>query len=122
MVWTEERSREGILEAMKSRRTYAATDNIILEFRIGEHFMGEEFTASEVDPLRVRAVGTRPFSEIEILRNTHSIYRQELKSREVDLTYQDLTPEADVNYYYVRVRQEDGQTAWSSPIWVNLVP
>ena len=122
MVWTEERSREGILEAMKSRRTYAATDNIILEFRIGEHFMGEEFTASEVDPLRIRAVGTRPFSEIEILRNTHSIYRQELKSREVDLTYQDLTPEADVNYYYVRVRQEDGQTAWSSPIWVNLVP
>ena len=29
---------------------------------------------------------------------------------EVDLTYQDLTPEADLNYYYVRVRQEDGQT------------
>ena len=122
MVWTEERSREAILEAMKSGRTYGATDNIILEFRIGEHFMGEEFTASEVDPLRVRAVGTRPFSEIEILRNSHSIYRQELKKREVELTYQDLTPEADANYYYVRVRQEDGQTAWSSPIWVNLVP
>ena len=122
MVWTEERSREAILEAMKSRRTYGATDNIILEFRIGEHFMGEEFTASEVDPLRVRAVGTRPFSEIEILRNSHSIYRQELKKKEVDLTYQNLTPEADANYYYVRVRQKDGQTAWSSPIWVNLVP
>lgn len=27
--------------------------------------------------------------------------------------------ERDTDYYYVRVRQRDGQWAWSSPIWVN---
>ena len=30
---------------------------------------------------------------------------------------EDLTPERDTDYYYVRVRQRDQQWAWSSPIW-----
>ena len=31
--------------------------------------------------------------------------------------YWDIPDEA--NYYYVRVRQRDGQWAWSTPIWVE---
>ena len=31
----------------------------------------------------------------------------------------DNEPERDTDYYYVRVRQRDGQWAWSSPIWVE---
>jgi hypothetical protein len=31
----------------------------------------------------------------------------------------DNKPERDTDYYYVRVRQRDGQWAWSSPIWVE---
>ena len=31
----------------------------------------------------------------------------------------DKTPERDTDYYYVRVRQRDGQWAWTSPIWVE---
>lgn len=31
----------------------------------------------------------------------------------------DDQPERDTDYYYVRVRQRDGQWAWSSPIWVD---
>lgn len=31
----------------------------------------------------------------------------------------DNEAERDTDYYYVRVRQRDGQWAWSSPIWVN---
>jgi hypothetical protein len=31
----------------------------------------------------------------------------------------DDKPERDTDYYYVRVRQRDGQWAWSSPIWVE---
>lgn len=27
----------------------------------------------------------------------------------------------DTDYYYVRVRQRDGQWGWSSPIWVERV-
>jgi len=31
----------------------------------------------------------------------------------------DDTPERDTDYYYVRVRQRNGQWGWSSPIWVE---
>ena len=33
--------------------------------------------------------------------------------------YMEDRPERDTDYYYVRVRQRDGQWAWSSPIWVK---
>ena len=33
--------------------------------------------------------------------------------------FTDDKPERDTDYYYVRVRQRDGQWAWSSPIWVE---
>lgn len=31
----------------------------------------------------------------------------------------DNSPERDTDYYYARVRQRDGQWAWTSPIWVE---
>ena len=31
----------------------------------------------------------------------------------------DNAPEKATDYYYVRVRQRNGQWAWSSPIWVE---
>ncbi len=33
----------------------------------------------------------------------------------------DEKPERDTDYYYARVRQRDGQWAWTSPIWVERV-
>jgi hypothetical protein len=120
MVWAEERSRAGIMEALRARRTYAATDNIVLEFWIGDHFMGEEFAADEVPPIRIKAVGTNTISDIQVIRNNTSIYQNPGGSRELDLSFQDMDPDPGTNFYYLRVQQEDRQTAWSSPIWVNL--
>ena len=42
MVYTDEPTREGIFKAIRKRHTYAATDNIVLDFRIGSYFMGDE--------------------------------------------------------------------------------
>jgi len=32
-------------------------------------------------------------------------------------TILDTEPENDVDYYYLRIRQDNGQMAWSSPVW-----
>lgn len=37
----------------------------------------------------------------------------------VAMVIEDDQPERDTDYYYIRVRQRDGQWAWSSPIWVE---
>jgi hypothetical protein len=123
MVWSTGRSREEVLDAMRARRTYAATDNIVLEFWMGDAFMGGELEAraNAVPEIRVKAVGTRPILNAEILRNGQSIYKSSPGEKEIEVRYRDLEPEPGaVSYYYVRLSQVDGQTAWSSPIWVDV--
>ena len=39
----------------------------------------------------------------------------------VALEWEDSVPERARDYYYVRVLQQNGQAAWSSPIWVDRV-
>jgi hypothetical protein len=37
----------------------------------------------------------------------------------LETTLRDDAPERETDYYYLRVRQRDGQWAWSSPVWVE---
>ncbi|MCY3928250.1 MAG: hypothetical protein OXG81_08240 [Acidobacteria bacterium] len=121
MVFAKDRSRHAVLDAMRQRRTYGATDNIVLEFWMGEHFMGDEVTvAGEVPEMRIVAEGTKSFSTVEILRNGTSIYHNDPGGAEIDLRYIDLSPQPGPSYYYARLVQEDGQMAWSSPIWLEI--
>jgi len=57
MVYTAWPTRQGILDAIRRRHTYGATDNILLDVRMGEHFMGDEFTVTEALPIRVKVRG-----------------------------------------------------------------
>ena len=121
MVYTEEPTREAIFEAIKKRRTYGATDNIILEVRMGEHFMGEEFEAARVVPLTIRVVGTSAVSKVEVIKNEEIVYSTTPGQKAVTLTFldQDVTP--GTSYYYVRALQDDWEIAWGSPIWVTYL-
>jgi len=120
MVYSSDSTRAGIVEAIRARRTYGATDNILLEFSIGDHVMGEEFSAASVPELRIRARGTSAISKVSIIRNSRYIAQQAPNSPEVSFSYRDAEPTPGLNYYYVRVEQANGHLAWSSPIWINL--
>ena len=111
MVFTEQPTREAIFEAIHKRHAYGATDNIVLDVRMGEHFMGDEFAASEVPPLAVRVIGTAPVAQIEVIKDEKVVYSVNPGSREVTLTYLDQEPVPGTSYYYVRVIQEDRQVA-----------
>ncbi|MCP5110272.1 MAG: hypothetical protein GY953_05510, partial [bacterium] len=41
LVYAEETSREAVASAIRQRHTYAATDNILVDFRMGDAFMGD---------------------------------------------------------------------------------
>ena len=60
IVLVEETSRQGIIDAFKKRHSYAATDNILLTVRSGEHLMGDIFDTTERPTLTIEATGTAP--------------------------------------------------------------
>jgi hypothetical protein len=118
MVVTDKPTRLGIMDAIRKRHTYGATDNIMLEFWAGDHFMGDEFHSATVPPLRVKVRGTSKIAKVSIIRNQKYVYEAKPDQQEVALEYRDSSPDAGTNYYYARIEQADGQIAWASPIWV----
>ena len=61
---------------------------------------------------------------MELLRNgsvIHTARPTEKKLAEIRFEWEDSAPpQSDkINYYYVRVTQQNGQMAWSSPIWLT---
>ena len=51
-VWAPSLTNEGILAAMQARHVYGSTDNIVADFRCGDHFMGDEFTTHQKPALQ----------------------------------------------------------------------
>jgi hypothetical protein len=119
MVYTTDVSRKGILDAIRKRHTYGATDNIILDVAMGSHFMGDEFSLSRHEPIRVKVRGTRAIARVEIIKDSKVIYAAQPGKRDVDFQFTDTGDVAGRHYYYVRLQQDDQMTAWSSPFFVN---
>jgi hypothetical protein len=115
----EEGGREGILRAMKQRHAYAATDNIILDVRLGGRLMGDILETRETPPLEVRVIGTGPIDRVEVIRNNRFVHTERPGRPAAAFTFRDNEAPAGESYYYVRVSQANGQMAWSSPIWVR---
>src|SRR5262249_22861911 len=119
LVYTEDYTRQGVLNAIRKRHTYGATDNIILDVRMGEHFMGDEFTLAAAQPLRIHARGTRTVARVEIIKDNKVIYTAQPGKPMVDFEFTDRGPVAGRHFYYVRLQQDDEMLAWSSPMFIN---
>ena len=121
---SEDAGREGLLDAMRKRHSYGATDNIVLDYRLRsggkEYLQGDIVTVSGDFRLSVRVIGTEPIRQIDIIRNREFVHTRQNLGQEAAFTFADNEAQPGESYYYVRVRQVDGQIAWSSPIWVTV--
>ncbi|MCS7166702.1 MAG: hypothetical protein RMI91_00045 [Gemmatales bacterium] len=116
----ERRDREAILEAARKRHCYAATDDIILEVRSGPYTMGDEWEVLQPPMFQVFVHGTAPIKQVDVLRDSQAIATIPGKKLDrLQFTWTDPKPEKPLHYYYFRVMQEDGELAWSSPMWVH---
>jgi hypothetical protein len=75
-IYAEELTREGLWEALWSRRCYATTgERIILDVHADGHRMGEEYTGNQPPKISVKIHGTAPLHEVEVKRGTETIHR-----------------------------------------------
>ncbi|MEO7651638.1 MAG: DUF3604 domain-containing protein, partial [Bryobacteraceae bacterium] len=115
--------REGLLDAMRKRHSYGATDNIVLDYRLQtggkEYLQGDILTAQGEFKLSIRAIGTMPIRQVDIVKNNTFLHTRQPMAKDVNFTFVDNEPSKGESYYYVRVIQVDDQIAWSSPIWIT---
>lgn len=116
---------QGLLEAIQNRRTYAATDNIILDVKYkgsdGEHLMGDIFNSTKPVQLNAQIIGTGDILQVDIIEDNAIVktYKPESGST-FNVNYTDKkVKNNNTNYIYIRVMQKDGEMAWGSPVWVT---
>jgi hypothetical protein len=120
MVLAERPDRAAIVDAIKRRHTYGATDNILLDVRCGSHLQGDELQARAALALWISVRGTADLAKIDILRDSKVVATLQPQGRTFQKTWTDPEPAAGIHYYYVRVLQKDGELAWASPMWIDF--
>ncbi|MBT4140416.1 MAG: DUF3604 domain-containing protein [Candidatus Latescibacteria bacterium] len=139
-VFADSLDQDDLFAALRERRCYATTGaRILLDVSMNSNPMGRlvEVSADDETTLRERRIsarifGTAPIDRIEVIRNNTEIctYRGDGLDVQFDwVDQQDLTRIALPRnlrgggltcYYYLRITQEDGEIAWSSPVWFML--
>ena len=121
-IYVSDFTREGILDGLKRRHCYGATDNILMDVRLitreGEHLMGDIVRTAERPRFRIHIDGTARLAQVDVIKNNTYVFQHKPDSDAVTFEYRDAAPSPGESYYYVRVQQIDGHVGWSSPIWV----
>jgi hypothetical protein len=119
VILSEKRDRQSLLEAIKKRHCYGATDNIVVDFRSGVHIMGDEFTSATPPQLQMNVIGTNKIAKIDVLRDSEVVDTIRPGTEIYAGTWTDPNPQPGMHYYYIRVLQTDQEIAWASPMWIN---
>ncbi|MGO9471798.1 MAG: hypothetical protein ACLQVF_47560 [Isosphaeraceae bacterium] len=121
IVLAESNTRQALIDAFKERHSYAATDNILLDVRSGDHLMGDVFTTNRAPTISIKVVGTGPIAKVHVIRDDTYALSTQPGADSASLTYtdDDARP-GETHYYYVRVEQADTNLAWASPMWITF--
>ena len=119
VILAEGRDRKQLLDAVKKRHCYGATDNILLDFRCGDAIMGDEIAIKQAPKFDMHVVGTSKIAKIDVLRDSEVIDTLTPAGSDYKAAWTDANPKNGTHYYYMRVLQADGEIAWGSPIWVE---
>ncbi|MBS0655418.1 MAG: DUF3604 domain-containing protein, partial [Verrucomicrobia bacterium] len=130
-------TRQSLFESLYNRHCYATTgERIVLGLELAGKPMGSEIDSAQKPGLHVNrhitgyVAGTCTLTKVELIRNGKTIMSYTPKTHFIDFAYDDMSPLSDAVirpadksapfvFYYLRVTQEDGHMAWSSPIWVD---
>jgi len=119
-VYVREFTRGGVLEALRQRRSYGATEKFILDFRSGESPLGSEVTTAGQPEFFVSVQAPRPLKLVEVVRDGQIVYSTRPAAVRCEFRFTDTDlPVGAKSHFYVRAAQDDDQWAWSSAIWVQ---
>ena len=127
-VWAKAATRSDLFEGMLARRTFAASDEIVLKVTGSGHAVGEQFSLSANEGIVIEAEIEAPdeILRVDIVKNGRYVYTVRPGGRRVKLSWTDQDVQPGRAYYYVRVFQRDPENpegdpeiGWASPFFVE---
>jgi hypothetical protein len=122
-IVTEDLTRAGVLEALRARRVYATSGaRIVLRFAVDGAPMGATLAPGQTEVAHqavVQVLGTAPLARIDLIRSGEVVGQFRDAEANDALASFEIPPLQAGEYVYVRVLQQDGALAWSSPIFVD---
>lgn len=137
-IMAADQTRDSLFQALYHRSCYATTgERIIVGFFIAGMPMGSELNTKAKPGLMFNrhitgyVAGTSLITSIEVIRNGVVVHEMKPNLPHLEFTYDDTellqkialtAPEEEPSfvYYYLRITQENGHIAWSSPIWIDV--
>ena len=112
------------MEALRARRCFGTTgDKMVMEFKLDGVPGGATAPLAGPPEVEISVKGQRPLEKVELLRNSRVIKEFPVSAGDKDFSLKYADPgyreEKDVLYYYARATQENGELAWSSPVWID---
>ena len=122
-VFAPRLERETVFDALRRRRCYGTSgQRIIVRFWVNRAFMGEDVRlddAREPKAVRVQVEGTAPLAQVQVVKNGQVLHAATSATASLAADFADESTTGAVDWYCLRVVQEDGEMAWGSPIWVT---
>jgi len=126
-ILSEDRTREGVLAALRARRVYATNGpRMLMRFALGGHGMGSEISVAEegengtlAGPLFVQVIAPEPLHRIELIRSGELIDGVLTEGRLEVTLHREIDGLRPGETLYVRAVQDDDGTGWTSPIFVT---
>jgi len=113
-------TRQGILDALRARRTFGSTTAVAVKVSVGGHALGEEFTLATSPTIEARIVAPDRIKRMDVVRNNRFVYTSQPNTAEAAFTFHDLNLKPGQSaYYYVRAQIGSNDYAWSSPVWIT---
>ncbi|MBN2054461.1 CehA/McbA family metallohydrolase [bacterium] len=120
-IWAEDLTRAGLWEALQARRVYGTSGpRIILRFFLNDAFpMGSIVSGAGIERRFTVIVHAEEYLDrVQLVRNGSILEQRIITGDSLEWRVEDKAPPAGDCYYYMRVLQQDGQMAWSSPVWI----
>ena len=127
-IWTDDVTRAGVLAALRARRVYGTNGpRIVLRAALAGHRVGESIAASELAEARakgevaltVQVLAPDAIARVDVIQGPAVVQQLDGEGRR-ELLVSWAAPELHAGeFLYVRVVQQNGGAAWSSPWFIE---
>jgi hypothetical protein len=127
VVDVSSRTRNGFIDAMRKRHTYAAEDKIAVYVSAAEnsrnYTMGDIFTTRNRSmPISIdcKATANNSIKEVNVFYDGIIVEKRTYSAQEIHAVYTSNFDDNKEHYLFFEVIESDGDRAWSSPMFITF--